>query len=375
MVLAAASPIIGRVRPIIPAPILSLGHARSAARRSRNFREAARLRGDIEAAGYRVVDRGGDFLILPAHPADVVEEDGRVRYGWSGAVPSHLDEPPTAVATLVVVAEGGAEPLRRTLAGLRTHAPDGTQVVIVAPPDDALEAALTPDDLLAPIAGASPDVVHTARAFRPAAARNAGARPARGGILAWLAAGATVSGDVVSPLVAALADTTVAVTGAVGLVAADIRRFSTAAAGDVDAIDRALLAFRREEIGVLGTLDERFFGDEQLDRWWSLVLRDGPDLPDEDAEAGAGGADEPDGADPDGTEDEGADPDADDLEPYVARRAVALDLPIDPVGAILLAPEPAHEGEAGRRRKRDLYRLIDRFTGRPDLLRPPSAEG
>jgi len=375
MVLAAASPIIGRVRPTIPATILSLGHARSAARRSRNFREADRLRDDIEAAGYRVVDRGGDFLILPAHPADIVEEDGRVRYGWSGAVPSHLGDPPTAVATLVIVAEGGAEPLRRTLAGLRTHAPDGTQVVIVAPPDDALEADLTPDDLLSPIAGAPPDVVHTAKAFRPAAARNAGARPARGAVLAWLAAGATVSGDVVSPLVATLADPTVAVAGAVGLVAADIRRFSAGPAGDVDAIDRVLLAFRRDEVGIMGTLDERFFGDEQLDRWWSLVLRDGPDLPEEDTDGGADVAPEARDADPDVAEDDGADPDADDLEPYVARRAIALDLPIDPVGAIPLAPEPAHEGEAGRRRKRDLYRLIDRFTGRPDLLRPPSAEG
>ena len=101
---------------------------------------------EIEAAGYRVVDRGGDFLILPAHPADVVEQDGRVRYGWSGAVPSRLEEPATAVGD--PGDRGGRVariPLRRTLAGLRAHAPDGTQVVIVAAPDAALEAALTPD--------------------------------------------------------------------------------------------------------------------------------------------------------------------------------------------------------------------------------------
>jgi len=274
-------------------------------------------------------------------------------------VPSRLEEPATAVATIVIVAEGGPEPLRRTLTGLRAHAPEGTQVVVVAPPDADLEAALTPDDLLAPVAGAPPEVVHTAKAFRPAAARNAGARPASGSVVAWLAAGVTVSGDVVGPLVAALADPTVAVTGAVGLVATDIRRFEPAPAGDVDAIDRTLLAFRREEIGVLGALDERFFGDEQLDRWWSLVLRDGPDLPEEDEVDGA------DGADPQGAQD----------EPYVARRAVALDLPIDATDATPLSPEAAHEGEAARRRKRDLYRLIDRFTGRPDLLRPTSSVG
>lgn len=349
MVLGVGSPIIDRVRPTIPSQILALGHARSAARRSRNYREADRLREAIEAAGYRVVDRGGDFLLLPAHPADVVEEDGRVRYGWSGAVPAAIDEPATTPATLVIVADDRVDALRRTLQGLRTHTPAGTQVIIVAPPDAALDAALTADDLLAPIAGEPPVVIHTAKAFRPAAARNAGTRAASGSVVVWLAAGSIVSGDVITPLVAALADDTVAVTGAGGLVASDIRHFAPASAGDVDAIDSTLLAFRREEVGVLGTIDERFFGDEQLDRWWSLALRDGPDLPELEE-----GEEIP-----------------EDEEPYVARRAVSLDVPIDGSAAIPLAQEPAHEGEAARRRKRDLYRLIDRFTGRVDLLRPP----
>ena len=145
------------MRPTIPAEILSLGHARAAARRAHDFREADRLKAAIEAAGYKVVDRRGDFTLSPAHPEDVHEEDGRVRYGWSGAVPSALEAPPTHAVTVVLLLDADGAAARRTLEGLRAHAPDGTQVVIVAGPDPAHDTVLVADDLLAPVAGAAPE--------------------------------------------------------------------------------------------------------------------------------------------------------------------------------------------------------------------------
>ncbi|MFN8623281.1 MAG: hypothetical protein U0869_21300 [Chloroflexota bacterium] len=345
------------MRPQIPSDILSLGHARAAARRNHDFREADRLRAEIEAAGYRVVDRGRDFALFPAHPDDVVEEDGRVRAGWSGAVPSALDDPATGLATLVIVAQRDPAPVRRTLAGLRTHAPAGTHIVIVAAPDPDLEAALTPDDLLAPVAGEAPEVVWTAVPLRPVAARNAGGRRARADVVAWLQPGAEVTGDIVTPVVAALADPTVGVAGAIGLHGTDIRHLDAGPAGDAVAIDRTLLAFRRDDLRAIGPIDEHFFGDEQADVWWSLLLRDGPPEP------------EPDAADAD----TGPDADGDDeADAWAPRRALALDLPIDPVPAVALEAEPVDPAEAARRRKRDLYRVIDGSTGRPDLLAVPS---
>lgn len=339
------------MRPTIPAEVLGLGHARAAARRARDFQEADRLKQAIEAAGYKVVDRGRDFTLLPAHPIDLVEPDGTVRYGWSGAVPSRLAEDPTAAISLVLIVDGDPHGARRTLAGLREHAPAGTHVVLVTAPGAELDAALTLDDLLEPIAGAVPEVVRTAVPFRPAAARNAGMRRAAGRIIAWLATGAWVNGDVVTPVVAALDDPTVAVAGAVALRGTDLRYLEPGPAGDADAIDRTLLAFRREEIGVLGALDEHFHTDERLDRWWSLVLRDGPDeeWPEDPDEAAA-------------------------LPPWVPRRAVALDLPIDGTTAVEPWVEPVEGTESARRRKRDLYRVIDRFTGRWELLTPRTAD-
>ena len=76
-------------RQRIPDDVLDAAHARSRARAERDWPEADRLRGEIEAAGCRVVDRGTDFELTPAAPP-TVEEAGEVRYGSSGAVPSLL---------------------------------------------------------------------------------------------------------------------------------------------------------------------------------------------------------------------------------------------------------------------------------------------
>jgi cysteinyl-tRNA synthetase len=139
------------------------------------------------------------------------------------------------------------------------------------------------------------------------------------------------AGDVVAPLVAALDDATVAVFGGWGIVSTDLRKFEDAPAGDVDAIEGYLQAFRRADFIERGPLDERFRFYRNLDIWWSLVLRDGGE---------------------------------DDDEP---RRAVSLEgLPLE---------RHEHRGwtslpdeERDRQSKRNFYRIIDRFGSRRDLL-------
>ena len=90
-------------RQRIPDEVLTAAHERAAARAARDWAEADRLRGGIEAAGWKIVDRGTDFALTPAAPPDV-EEDGGVRYGASANVPSRLDEPATGLATVVLIA-------------------------------------------------------------------------------------------------------------------------------------------------------------------------------------------------------------------------------------------------------------------------------
>jgi hypothetical protein len=135
----------------------------------------------------------------------------------------------------------------------------------------------------------------------------------------------------VTPLVRALDDEAVAVVGGWGITSTDLRTFEDAPAGDVDAIEGYVQAFRRSDAATHGPLDERFRFYRNLDIWWSLVLRDG------------------------GEEDE---------EP---RRAVRIDgLPLE---------RHEHRGwtslpdeERDRQSKRNFYRIIDRFGSRRDLL-------
>jgi hypothetical protein len=317
-------------RQRIPDEILAAAHERSRARAARDWDEADRLRDVIEAAGWKVADHGIDFALTPAAPADVAEGD-RIRYGSSGSVPSRLDEAPAGLATVVLIATDWPQDLSRAVEGLRREVPAGTSVVIVAnaPSTEQGEALKSAgdsgDDDALPT-----EVVWTSERLGHAAALNIGLRRAAGPVAILLDTSVEPTGDVVTPLVRALDDATVAVAGGWGIVSADLRKFEDAPAGDVDAIEGYVAAFRRADFSERGPFDEHFRFYRNLDIWWSLVLRD----------EGAGSP---------------------------PRRAVALDgLP---------AIRHEHRGytslpdaERDRQSKRNFYRIIDRFGSRRDLL-------
>jgi cysteinyl-tRNA synthetase len=317
-----------------PDEVRHWAQARLDARAAANWAEADRLRAEIEAAGWRIIDRGNHYSLEPAHAPDLVEE-GRVRYGSSSSVPSRLDRTPTAAVTVVLIAGDQPADLARALTALRAHAPAGTQVVIVADgPSAEQEAALLAEagsnPAAEPVGGLQPEIIWTSEPLGRAAATNAGLRRAVAPVLVLLDTSVEPTGDLLSPLIRALDDPTVAVAGGWGTVSDDMRRFEDAPPGDVDAIDGYALAFRRNDLLERGFLDERFRYYLNLDIWWSLVLRDG-------------GADAP------------------------PRRAVRVaDLP-----AIL----HQHHGETSiraaerdRLSKRNFYRILDRFGARRDLL-------
>ena len=318
-------------RQRIPDAVLTAAHDRARARAEHDWPEADRLRDEIEAAGWKVVDRGTDFALSPIVPPDV-EADGIVRYGASANVPSRLDERATGLATVVLVATDHPEDLDRALRALATHAPAGTSVVVVADAPSAEQAAaleeLTGGDL--PVGDRAVEVVWTSERLGQGAALNAGIRRAASPIVIVMDSSLEPTGDVVSPLVAALDDPTVAVAGGWGITSTDLRHFEDAPAGDVDAIEGYLQGFRRDDAAARGPLDERFRFYRNLDIWWSLILRD---------------------------EGEGTAP----------RRAVRLDgLPVERHEHRGWTSLPADERD--RQSKRNFYRIIDRFGWRRDLL-------
>jgi glycosyltransferase involved in cell wall biosynthesis len=318
-----------------PDEVRGLARARAEARAARDWAEADRLRTEIEAAGWRITDRGNDFSLQPAHPPDLVEE-GLIRYGSSSSIPSRLAEPDGAAATVILLAADQPDDLARALAGLRADAPAETQVVVVADgasPDQetALLAADGPAGL--PIAGRAVEVIWTSEPLGHAAALNVGLHRAAGHVVILLDTSVEPTGDLVGQLSRVLDDPSVAVAGPWGITSPDLRHFVEASPGEVDAIEAYALAFRRADLVERGLLDEHFRFYRNLDIWWSLVLRD---------------------------EGEGRPP----------RHAVMVG---DPA-----ATRHEHRGyaslepaERDRRSKRNFYRIIDRFGSRRDLLVSP----
>jgi cysteinyl-tRNA synthetase len=319
----------------IPPEVWDAAKRRAEAREARDWATADRLRAEIEAAGWRVVDSGTAYKLVPK--ALDVEVDGEIRYGTSDAVPSRLADPSVGVASVVMVAAPDPEVTRRALDALTTAAPDGVDVVLVADglPDRALDGLRGTD--LAIRAGAPVELVRTSSALGQGAALNIGLRRSRAGVVIWIDPSIAPAGDVVTPLVLALDDPTAALAGPFGLVSADLRRFEeiVAAAGvptDAAAIQGYLLAFRRSDAVARGPLDEAFRFYRNLDIWWSLVLRD---------------------------EGEGVAP----------RRAVVVPpLPLQRGEPHAWAATP--QAERDRLSKRNFYRVLDRFRTRLDLAVP-----
>jgi hypothetical protein len=319
-------------RQRIPEEVLSAAHARARARDARDWPEADRLRETIEAAGWKIVDHGTDFALSPAAPLDVADA-GRTRYGASKNVPSRLDSAPVGLATFILIATDWPDDFARALRGLRDWSPLGASAVIVAD-DPSAEQASALGELEDDPAGSLPvEVVWTSDRLGHGAALNVGLRRVEGPVAIVLDSSVEPTGDLVTPLVRALDDPAVAVTGGWGIVSEDLRKFEDAPPGDVDAIEGYCQAFRRADYVARGPIDERFRFYRNLDIWWSLVLRD----------SGPGQA---------------------------PRRALS-------VGG-LPATRHEHRGyasvpddERDRLSKRNFYRIIDRFGSRRDLLVKP----
>ena len=315
--------------PEVPAAIEDAARRRSEARAAADWVAADGLRAEIEAAGWRVIDSGTSYRLEPANPPDV-EVGGEIRYGRSDAVPSRLGDPSTGLASVIIVASPDREETAAAFAGLAATAPDGAHVVLVSDGlGDRNVAGLIETSAL------PAELVRTSEPLGYAAALNLGTRRARAPIVIVLDPSIVPSGDVVTPLVRALDDPTVAIAGPFGLTSSNLRQFDEVDVEpggpplDAAAIQGYLMAFRRADVAARGPFDEGFRFYRNLDIWWSLVLRD---------------------------EDEGKQ----------ARRALVVPaLPVqrgEPHAWRFTKP-----ADRDRLSKRNFYRVLDRFRDREDL--------
>ena len=120
------------LRPVnrlaIPDDITLLAQARARARADRDWPTADALKARLDEAGWRVVDDGLTWSLVPARAADV-EDAGRLCYGAPDSVPSRADEPDIPGACVLVTVDAGSSgrsrrPGGRAADGLAGHAPD-----------------------------------------------------------------------------------------------------------------------------------------------------------------------------------------------------------------------------------------------------------
>ena len=305
----------------VPDEVLDAVTARSAARAIRDWETADRLKAIIEAAGWRVIDRGTRSRVERAQPPDVIVEAG-TRYGSSASVPSLLDAPSSGAATIALVRAVDGVDRASLVAALADGAPPGASLVVVADGPDAAD-----DPWLDAVSWApgSVEVLRTSARLGLAPCLAIAVRRATGSVIV-LADGSAIAAPGATPrLIAALEDPSIAIVGAAGIGSAGLPRLHAAGPGDVTAVGLALAAFRRSDATQALPVDERYRSAIHLAAWWSLALRD----------SGPGRS---------------------------ARRAVVLSDLL--VGDRLVTDERARDRAA----RRDGYRILERFGDRPDLL-------
>ncbi len=306
----------------IPEEPARLVAERSAARASRDFARADVLRDELRALGWEVADGPAGTTLRPALAAAAPDKVG---YARAEDLASLLDQPAATAATLVVVADEHPADLIRFLAGLAAHPPllPWELIVVANAPSYDLEPVLAS----AALPGEA-DVLRTSERLGWADAVNLGLRRSRGEATILVDTSLEPIGDFVGPLVAILERPGVGIAGGYGLRSADMRQFSDAPPGEVDAVEGYCLAVRREVLRDVGLFDHRFRFYRNADLDFSFTVR-------------AAG--------------------------WRAMRSGALALERHEHRGYASVPEP----ERDRLSRRNFYRFLKHWGNRPDLLLAP----
>ena len=285
-----------------------LARERQDARRARDFATADLLRERIRALGFDVVDTAVGFELRP-----VAAPLGPPAHAASTDVTSVVEEPPMHDASVHWLVQGWPEDVARGIESFDRWSSDPTiqHVVVEAWNGEARWPG-------------APEVVRVRPDIGWGAARNAGLRRSLGRVVVVVDGSVEATGDVVSPLVAALRDPTIGVTGPFGIVTDDLREFRESAGPEVDAIEGYLMAFRRDLLGRGIRFDEKFRFYRSADIELSFQIK------------------------------------------ALGLRAVVTDVPVTKREQRMWAATP--EERRAQLSKRNFYRFLDRWRGRTDLL-------
>ena len=234
--------------------------------------------------------------------------------------PAAAPAPAARAVTLLTVVHGWRADAERWLLSVFTHARSDFEALIIDNSGDPHVGALK--DRVAERLR----VITLDPPLGFAAAVNAGIEAAAGEVLVLFDPGVELKGDAITPLVDALSDRSVVIAGPYGLRAkGTMKEFEESGAAEVDAIEGYCMAFRRADALAIGGFDPRFRFYRIADVEFSFRLRD------------RGG-----------------------------KAMVVSGLPVEKhEHRLWKSTEP---GERERLSKRNLYRFLDRWRDREDLL-------
>ena len=263
--------------------VTSLVRQRASHRSGGEFEEADQLRDQLVSEGYIVEDT---LSAGRAASAAGVGTRVRLRTDWeeyektvatvssSAEVESFLEQDDDVDFTIGIVASNYADDVSRCLQSALWWGRDVSVEVVVVDNGSTDETA----SWLAE-AAAKDDrvrVMHTDHVLGDAAARNIVLKQSRGKTVILFDTSVEVRGDIFAAIDAALEDETVGVTGPFGLRTDDLHHFheGEGEAGDMDAMQSYLFAFRRSRLRDVGLMRESFRFYRNLDIDYSFHFKD-----------------------------------------------------------------------------------------------------
>ena len=251
--------------PEPPPDVTALAEQRAVARAERDFSAADRLRDEIGAAGWVVTDAAAGYTLAPRPPYDVLPT--------VTDLPDHSAAGDTHRVTVSVLVDGWPDDARRCLDALLSHTADHVLVQVLD--NGAVDGA---GEAVHEFAGPRLQEWHVGTPAGWSAARTALLRADTATVHVWCDASTVLTGDAVEPLVAAV-ESSADVVGA-GWRGADVdladewRSFVDAGPGDVDALLGYLFAMRRSVALATGGPHPkaRFYRNADLE--FSLALRE-----------------------------------------------------------------------------------------------------
>jgi len=222
-------------------------------RQARDFEAADEIRRRLHEGGWDVTDRGSGGSHLTQIKVPAAE-------------PSVA---PRAV-TLLTVVHGWQVDAERWLLSVFTHCRADFEAIVVDNSGDPRIAGW-----LASRAAERLRVITTSPPVGFAIAVNAGIEAAAGDVVVLFDPGVELKGDAITPLIDALAGPGIIVAGPFGLRGAGtLKEFAESAGPEVDAIEGYCMAFRRADALALGGFDPRFKFYRIADIEFSFRLRD-----------------------------------------------------------------------------------------------------